>query len=97
PTLWGTEERLRELFGDSISSLTVTRRAFTFRYLSAEHWIEFWREYYGPTLRAFAALDEAGKESLAHNMSELAARFNRSGSEKMMVPGEYLEVVAIKK
>ncbi len=97
PTLWGTEERLRELFGDSISSLTVNRRNFVFRYLSADHWIEFWRDYYGPTLKSFAALDEAGKDALAHDMRELVGRFNRSGSDTMIVPSEYLEVVAIKK
>ena len=97
PTLWGTEERLRELFGDSVSSLTVNRRTFAFRYLSGDHWIAYWRDYYGPTLKAFAALDEAGKDALAQDMRELVGRFNRSGSETMIVPSEYLEVVAIKR
>lgn len=97
PTLWGTEERLRELFGDRVSSLTVNRRHFVFRYLSADHWIEFWRDYYGPTLKAFAALDEAGKAALAQDMRELVGRFNRSGNETMIVPSEYLEVVAVKR
>jgi ubiquinone/menaquinone biosynthesis C-methylase UbiE len=97
PTLWGSEERLRELFGDSISSLTVTRRDFVFRYLSADHWIEFWRNYYGPTLKSFAALDAAGQEALAQDMRELAARYNRSGNETMIVPAQYLEVIAVKR
>ena len=97
PTLWGSEERLRELFGDSISSLTVTRRDFVFRYLSADHWIEFWRNYYGPTLKSFAALDAAGQEALAQDMRELAARYNRSGKETMIVPAQYLEVIAVKR
>jgi hypothetical protein len=88
---------VRELFGDRITSLTVNRRHFIFRYLSADHWIEFWRDYYGPTLKAFAALDDAGKDALAQDMRELVARSNRSGSETMIVPGEYLEVVAVKK
>lgn len=97
PTLWGTEETLRELFRDSVSSLTVNRRTFTFRYLSADHWIEFWRDFYGPTLKTFAALDEAAKAALVQDMRELVGRFNQSGDETMIVPSEYLEVVAIKR
>lgn len=97
PTLWGNKERLRELFGDKVSSLAMNRRTFVFRYLSADHWIDFWRDYYGPTLKAFAALDEKGKAALAQDMRELVSKFNRSGSERMIVPSEYIEVVAIKR
>jgi ubiquinone/menaquinone biosynthesis C-methylase UbiE len=97
PVLWGKEERLRELFGHAISSLQVTRRTFQFRYMSADHWIDFWRTYYGPTFKTFAALDEASREALAGDMRELVGRYNRSGDETMVVPSEYLEVVAIKK
>ena len=60
PALWGTEQRLRELFGDGISELTINQRLFVFRYRSAEHWLEVFRTYYGPVLKAFAALDAAG-------------------------------------
>lgn len=97
PTLWGNEERLRELFGDGLASLEATRQNFIFRYLSADHWIEYWRDYYGPTLKTFAALDSQGADALARDMRELAARYNRSGSEVMIVPGEYLEAVVVKR
>ena len=97
PPLWGTEARLRELFGDGISSLEVTRRHFVFRYRSVAHWLDFFRSYYGPTQKAFEALDPAGQEALARDLTDLALRFNRSGDETMVVPSEYLEVVATRR
>ena len=80
PALWGTEQRLRELFGDGISELTVNRRMFVFRYRSAEHWLEVFRTYYGPVLKAFAALDAEGQAGLARDLTELLQRFNQGGS-----------------
>ena len=97
PALWGTEARLRELFGNGISHLAVSRRTFTFRYRSAAHWIEVFRNYYGPTLKAFAALDPAGQAALAADLAELLERFNRSGDDSLIVPSEYLEVVATRR
>jgi ubiquinone/menaquinone biosynthesis C-methylase UbiE len=95
PVLWGSEARLRELFGDGITSLTLTRRMFTFRYTSAEHWLDFFRSYYGPTLKAFAALDAAGQQSLAADLLDLARRYNTATDGTLAVPAEYAEVVAI--
>jgi ubiquinone/menaquinone biosynthesis C-methylase UbiE len=97
PSLWGTEQRLNELFGDGISKLTINRRMFVFRYRSAEHWLEVFRTYYGPTLKAFAALDAAGQAGLAHDLTEVLQRFNQGGSETLAVPSEYLEVVATRR
>lgn len=97
PALWGTEQRLRELFGDGISELRINRRMFMFRYRSAEHWLDVFRTYYGPVLKAFAALDAAGQASLADDLIELLQRFNQSGAASLAVPGEYLEVVATRR
>ncbi len=97
PPLWGTEQRLRELFGEEIAELTTVQRDFTFRYRSADHWIDFFRAYYGPTLKAFDALDGTRQEELAHDLRELVQRRNRSTDSTMVVPSAYLEVVAVKK
>ena len=94
--LWGTEERLRELFGDGISSLRATRRTYVFRYPSAEYFVECLRNYYGPTVRAFAALEPEGQEALARDLQELLESRNTSGDETLVVPSDYLEVVAVK-
>ena len=94
PVRWGTEARMRELFGDEIADLRVTPHQFTFRYRSPEHWLEFFRTYYGPTLKAFEALDGSAKEALASDLLDLMRRHNRSGGAELIAPGEYLEVVA---
>jgi ubiquinone/menaquinone biosynthesis C-methylase UbiE len=97
PALWGSEARIRELFADGITSLTFTRRMFVLRYRSAEHWLDVFRTYYGPMLKAFAALDTVGQAGLTSDLSELLQRFNRGGSETLAVPSEYLEVVATRR
>jgi ubiquinone/menaquinone biosynthesis C-methylase UbiE len=97
PALWGTEQRLRELFGDGISDLKVTPRFYTFRYRSPEHWLEVFRTYYGPVLKAFGALDAEGQASLARDIMDLLKRFNEGGENSLVIPSEYLEVVATRK
>jgi len=94
PALWGTEQRLSELFGNGISDLMVNRRVFVFRYRSAEHFLEVFRTYYGPVLKAFAALDATGQADLAGDLVELMQRFNQGGADTLAIPSEYLEVVA---
>lgn len=94
PALWGTEARLHELFGGGISNLSITKRMFVFRYRSAAHWLEVFRTYYGPMLKAFAALDPAGQAALAADLTALLERFNQGGSATLSIPSEYLEVVA---
>src|SRR5215207_1779534 len=94
PALWGTEQRLRELFGDAIAELTINRRMFVFRYRSAEHWLEVFRTYYGPILKAFATLDAEGQAGLARDLTEVLQRLNEGGTDTLVVPSEYLEVVA---
>jgi hypothetical protein len=68
-----------------------------FRYRSAEHWLEIFRTYYGPVLKAFAALDATGQSALAADLTALIGRFNRSGDATMVVPGDYLEVVVTRR
>lgn len=97
PALWGTEARLRELFGAGITELAVTRRCFVFRYRSGQHWLDVFRSYYGPALKAFAALDAPGQDALAGDLLGLLERCNQGGPATLAVPGEYLEVVATRR
>lgn len=93
PALWGTETYLVELFGPQAADIKVERKDFVFGYLSAAHWIELFRTYYGPVLKAFEALDASGQLTLTADLAALLARFNRAGADSLVVPGEYLEVV----
>jgi SAM-dependent methyltransferase len=95
PALWGTEAHLRALFGPAVS-IRSERRHFSFRYRSAAHWIQVFRDYYGPTLKAFAALDAAGQDALARDITALLAQLNTAGSASLVVPSEYLEIVVTK-
>ncbi len=96
PMLWGTEARLRDLFGEAVTSLEVRRSNFVFRYRSVEHWVAFFRTYYGPMLKTFAALDANKQAALAHDLGKLLQQFNRSDDATLVVPSEYVEVIAIK-
>jgi ubiquinone/menaquinone biosynthesis C-methylase UbiE len=91
PALWGTESRLGELF--SGHQLKASKRIFSFRYKSPRHWLEIFKTYYGPTNRAFAALDSAGQAALEAEIIELLERMNRGGKDTLIVPSEYLEAV----
>jgi hypothetical protein len=68
-----------------------------FRYRSAAHFINVFRTYYGPMLKAFGALDENKRKSLTADLESLIGRLNRADDGTMVVPGEYLEVVIVRK
>jgi ubiquinone/menaquinone biosynthesis C-methylase UbiE len=93
PILWGTEDRLRELFAGSLADLRVRRRTMVFRYRSPEAYLAYWRRYYGPTLQSFAAVGTAGEAALRDDLLALVARFNVASDGSMVVPSEYLEAV----
>lgn len=93
PALWGTTEWLEKTFRADASNLVAEPRAFTFRYRSPQHFLDVFRDYYGPMLKAFEVLDTTGRTSLARDILDLAGRFNRSGDATMVVPSTYLEVV----
>jgi len=92
PALWGTAGRLDELFGAN-GKIVANARHFVFRYRSRAHWMEIFKGTYGPVLKAFAALAPSGQGALAADLNALLDRFNRSGDDTIVVPGEYLEVV----
>jgi hypothetical protein len=92
---WGTEARLRELFGESVTIAAVTKN-FIFHAPSTEAWLEHFKTYYGPMNRTFAALDEAGQAGLRADVLAVANSMNRADDGTMVLPGEYLEIVLTK-
>jgi len=96
PALWGTREHISALFERHATEIRIAEREFVFRYRSPRHWLEVFRTYYGPLLKAFAALEPSAQEALANDITDLIARFNRSRDATMVVPSAYLEVVITK-
>ena len=91
PTLWGTPTRLGELFpGHGIDTSVQT---FAFRFESPEHWLDVFRTCYGPTNRAFAALDAEKATVLEADILDLLERSNWGRNGSLIAPSEYLEVV----
>jgi ubiquinone/menaquinone biosynthesis C-methylase UbiE len=97
PALWGTRAHLNELFAPGSASVASSQRHFAFRYRSPQHWLETFQTYYGPVLKAFAALDPLGRAGLEHDLTALIEQFNRAGDGTMVVPSEYLEVVVTRR
>jgi SAM-dependent methyltransferase len=92
PVLWGTEERLRELFGPDVA-ISAPRRSFLWRFLSAEHQAEFFATFYGPANKALATLSVDRAAALRTEMVETAKNFDVSDDKTLVLRMDYLEVV----
>ena len=97
PALWGTRARLAEMFGPDASQVKCETRMFNFRYRSADHFLHVFQTFYGPVLKAFAALDPSRQEVLHNDLHALVVRMNRARDGSMVVASEYLEVVITKR
>jgi ubiquinone/menaquinone biosynthesis C-methylase UbiE len=97
PVRWGDQVYLDSLFGDVAARVDSHRQTAVFRFRSAEENVEFFRTYYGPTLRAFESLDPPGRESLRDDLLALARRYDRNGGkESIAITADYLETVIIR-
>ncbi len=97
PALWGTPARIEEMFGPQAASIRCERRQFMFRYHSPEHFLHVFRTYYGPMLKAFAALEPTQQEALQRDLLALIATSNRAEDGTTVIPSEYLEVIITRK
>lgn len=93
PALWGTRERMTEFFGDDGNAIDIEEKTYSWRYRSPQHWLEMWREVYGPLQKAFETLDAVAKDQLSSEILALIDRFNIADDGTMVVPANYLEVV----
>ncbi len=94
PLLWGTQAHLSTLFGDTIDGLACRERTFTFRFRSAEAFVEYFRAYYGPTLKAFEAVGETGADELFDDLVGLVRRYAGTTDGPVAIPATWLETVA---
>lgn len=94
PLLWGSEPYLRELFEDAIDAIACTERTFTFRFRSAEAFVDYFRLYYGPTLKAFEAVGQSGADGLFADLVALVGRHAGTDSGPVAIPATWFETVA---
>jgi SAM-dependent methyltransferase len=97
PGLWGTEQRLRELLGDGVTSLSISGQTLMMRHESIDGWLDFTRNYFGPVRSLVEQLDADKRLAVTAEVADIARRFNRSGDNTMAVPADYVEVVAIRR
>jgi SAM-dependent methyltransferase len=97
PVLWGVEATVRERFGSTVSQLEAVPRNITFAFpFPPADVVEHFRNYYGPTQKAFGALDENGQAALRHDLEQLWSKHNRATDGTTDVESQYLEVIATK-
>lgn len=96
PALWGSKAHLDTLFGSN-ATVTAQCKNFVFRYRSPKHWVEIFRGYYGPVVKAFAAIDPKAREALEAEFYALLDEFNVAEDGTLVLPSEYLEVVITKR
>jgi ubiquinone/menaquinone biosynthesis C-methylase UbiE len=94
PMLWGTEQHLLDLFSPAIADARSVERTCTWRFTSAEEFVAFFRRWYGPTLKAFEAAGDDGRDALAADLADLARRGDRNGDGgSIAIPASYLQTV----
>lgn len=98
PLQWGSAATVAERLGNQIAELRCTQRTITFNFpFSPAATVEYFRTYYGPTLRAFAVLGPGEQEALRNELEALWAQHNQSQDDTTQVDSTYLDVVAVRK
>jgi ubiquinone/menaquinone biosynthesis C-methylase UbiE len=96
PLRWGSEDRVRELFGDAVAEIRFERRISRQPFRSADHYIEFFRTYFGPTQTAYERVGPEGEQELTDDLRSLLNGANRAGDRAMVLEAEYLQLIATK-
>ena len=98
PMTWGIEGNVTERFeaaGVPRDRISFARDTFTFRFPGiASAFVSEFRNYYGPTMNAFAAAEQSGKSAdLQRELEALFERENRSGTkDATSIPATFLRV-----
>jgi hypothetical protein len=95
PVLWGSEDHVRELFGDGVTAMSVERRPCRQVFRSADHYLDFFRAYFGPLKVAFEKVGPDGAAALEADMRDFLEEVNTNDSALVLEP-EYLQLVAIR-
>ena len=97
PLLWGDEQTVRERLGDGVSKIDFERYSLVFTFpFGVRETIDYWRDFYGPTHKAFAALDAEGQAALREDLENLWSENNLASDGSTLVESEYLQVTAVR-
>jgi SAM-dependent methyltransferase len=94
PVLWGTEDHVRELFGDGVTDLRFERKASRQAFRSMDHYLEIFRNYFGPIKLAFDRVGPEGEAALEADLREQLEKCNTAGDRAFVLEPEYLQVLA---
>lgn len=97
PSRWGTESGIDTLLGTGITDVRNTPRSVIWRFRSPEHWVDFYRTYFGPVARVFSSLDEVGKKSYESDLINLIDRYNCTSDGTVKISADYLETIATRR
>lgn len=97
PLQWGKEDVVRERFSHGVSELKVSKHLYPFRYpFPPEDVVDFFFTYYGPTVKAYASLDEAGKKAIRDDLIAVWSDNNLAKDGTTLVESEYILVDVMK-
>jgi SAM-dependent methyltransferase len=96
PVLWGVEDHVRELFGDGVIELHFERRVSRQAFRSIDHYLEIFRNYFGPIKLAFERVGPDGEAALEADLREQLGKCNTAGDRAFVLEPEYLQVTAVR-
>ena len=94
PLRWGTEDGVRELLGDGVSEIRFERRLSRQPFRSADHYIDFFRTYFGPTQMAYERVGPEGEQALTDDLRAFLDAANTAGDRALVLEAEYLQLIA---
>jgi SAM-dependent methyltransferase len=93
PVLWGNEDHVRGLFGDGLSELRAERVKSRQPFFSPDHYIEFFRNYFGPIKSAYEKVGPEGEQALTEDLRQMLAEVNTAGDRALVIEPEYLRLI----
>jgi 2-polyprenyl-6-hydroxyphenyl methylase/3-demethylubiquinone-9 3-methyltransferase len=99
PLMWGTEDHVRQLFGERVEPLTTSRRVYVETAPSARAYLELFEETFGPMVAILAGLRDRPdrRAELETAFLQFVARWNDAPEGAVRIPYEYLLVTARKR
>ncbi|REL39200.1 class I SAM-dependent methyltransferase [Rhodohalobacter sp. SW132] len=93
PLRWGTEVGLHELLGDTAKSIKSENRKALQYYLSTDHAVEVFSNWFGPTLNALEKINEDQKKDLLRDLKTVFDRYNIADDGTAIVENLYLQSI----